>query len=197
MGAVMKSSTGSVSGARYTTTVIESAVTPLAVAPPLSFALAKHSCVKKYGSATWPVLRSQVEGNVRSVRFPFWLNGIAPSGRVPFPDAPLDVEPDAVAVGFLSSLFPATSTAVAMIAMTTTMAAIGPYRRRLLPRSGPDVALLGCMLGSPYLEMELRSMAAADVPRYEATTSGSPSTASGSPSAMTAPWSMAVRRAEI
>ena len=65
MGAVMKSSTGSVSGARYTTTVIESAVTPLAVAPPLSFTLAKHSCVKKYGSATWPVLRSQVEGNVR------------------------------------------------------------------------------------------------------------------------------------
>src|SRR5688572_29481980 len=81
MGAVMKSRIGSVSGARYTTTVIVSAVTPLAVAPPLSATLAKHSCAKKSGMAKRPVASSHESGNVRSVRSPFWLNGIAPAGK--------------------------------------------------------------------------------------------------------------------
>ena len=78
--------------------------------------------------AILPVDRSQVDGNVRSVRLPFWLKGMAPSGSVAAPVDPVeaDPDPDDVAAGFLSSLLPATRTTVATMAITTTMAAIGP-----------------------------------------------------------------------
>src|SRR4051812_22792312 len=115
----MKSRMGSVSGARETTTGIESAVTPFAVAPPLSLTLAKHSCAKKYGMATLPVAWSHVSANVRSVRLPFWLNGIAPAGSAAGPpDDDDDVEPFVVAAGFLSSP-PASNTTAPMMATTT------------------------------------------------------------------------------
>src|SRR5580765_1698295 len=134
MGAVMKSRIGSVSGARETTPVIESAVTPFAVAPPLSATLAKHSWSNANGIASRPVDWSQCLEKVRSVRLPFWLYGIAPVGSVA---APLDedVDPDEVDAVFLSSLPLDTITTTAMIAITTTMPMIGPHRRRLLPRS--------------------------------------------------------------
>src|SRR5690348_10045440 len=149
MGPVMKSRIGSVSGAMYTTTVIESPVTPLAVAPPLSATLAKHSWVKKYGIAILPVDWSHLSENVRSVRLPFWLKGMAPAGSAA---APLDedAEPDDVDAVFLSSLPLETMTTTAMMAITTTMPTIGPQRRWLLPPPpDPSVALLGCMVPIP------------------------------------------------
>src|SRR5881394_4549258 len=124
MGAVMKSRIGSVSGARYTTTVIASAVTPFAVAPPLSATLAKHSWSNANGIASRPVDWSQWSENLRSVRLPFWLNGIAPAGSVAAP--PDEVEPDDVDAVFLSSPPLDTITTTAMIAITTTMPMIGP-----------------------------------------------------------------------
>src|SRR3954470_16098496 len=122
-----------------------SAVTPFAVAPPFGRS-AKHSCARAVCIASRPIDVSHLSENLRSVRSPLRLYGIAPVGSAPSVDAE-DVapEPDDVAVVFLSSP-PARTTTTAMIAITTTIATIGPYRRKLLPRSGEELALLGCMI---------------------------------------------------
>ncbi|MEY2406017.1 MAG: hypothetical protein QOG39_933 [Acidimicrobiaceae bacterium] len=104
--------------------MIVSAVTPLAVAPPLLATLAKHSGVNAYGNATRPVSLSHVSMNVRSVR-PFeLLNVIAPAGSAPLELFEL-LEPEDVAAGFLSS-FPLNATMAAITAITTTIATTGP-----------------------------------------------------------------------
>src|SRR3954451_24897338 len=102
--------------------------------------------------ATLPVDWSHLSENVRSVRLPFWLNGTAPAGNVAAP-ADDDVEPVEVDAVFLSSPPLATMTTTAMITITTTMPTIGPHRRRLLPRSGPSVVLLGCMMPTPSMTL--------------------------------------------
>src|SRR3546814_16429620 len=68
------------------------------------------------------------------------------------------------------------------------------------PEVGPGLSLLGS-IAVPFVwrqrvTTELRLIAVWSDPRYDSTTIGSARTASGSPVAMTPPWSMAMSRSD-
>jgi hypothetical protein len=105
--------------------LIVSPVTPLAVSPPLSSTLAKHSVRKMNGMATMPLSSSQVFGNVTSRSWSWAIDHVTtPSGS---------------SIGSVLAVGPPTcsspsppprvrATAVTIKTITIT-AAMGPHRR--------------------------------------------------------------------
>ena len=161
--------------------VISSAVTPWAVTPPLSPTKgAIHSGAKKLGTAIVPSSTSQREPhaillNASSVNFSLASTELNGYSHVSDFGAPLSTGASVVAGASVddgsASSPPDEATIPPMMAITATIATIGPHFLTDLDPldSELDELLDGCMTYPPCPD---RAIAALDVPKYDSITIG-------------------------